>query len=101
MLEETGLDALANTETVRRWTRHLAGLAAVNAGGALTGYLASRSRQGALIGAAAHTTLFSAAQVTFASLTTAERIAYGVLALGGAAMTAWLFTQQKGRRYVR
>lgn len=83
------------SEVARRWTRHAAALCAVNAGGALTGYLAARNRHGALIGAAAHTALYSSAQTIFgAQLTQAERIAFAVLALGAVGMTGWLFMQK-------
>jgi hypothetical protein len=95
-MDELAVSNVLTSEMVRRWTRHAAGLVAVNAGGALTGYLASRSRQGALIGAAAHTAMFSTAQTIFgAQLTKAERVAFAVLALGSVGMTSWLFMQRR------
>lgn len=83
--------ALAIPPAVRDVGLHVAGIAGVAAGGALTGYLAARNTRGAFIGALVHLGLFGiAAALLGTRFGGVTRAAYGALGLGAVAGVGYL-----------
>lgn len=98
-LGQVDLPAAVYSEPARRWAIHAVGLLAVNAGGALTGYLAAGTGMGALIGANASTALWGLGQGAAGyQLTQTERLAFIATGLLSVASTGYLFLRRrKGR----
>ena len=96
-LGETPTDVPVTLTITPSWLAIAGGYAAMSAGGALTGYLASGTKRGAITGALVHVTLFSfgSALAARGRLDTPYLVGFAGVGLAAAAGVAYFFTRRR------